>query len=349
MSNGDPGDPGGAGRRRRRHLTLVPTTSSLPSLLAGSRFSRLREPVDEEDRDGDGDGDLPHVAVQVAEAAIEDYPSRVMTLVVRRPTKSDAELLAEFWADAGFASPSSCFWEKNSTPGTASQGDDVDDEDLENDKDHDTAGAPDSSVMETSNMEVDTSHPSVSGSKGKTVVAAPVLCAAITPYNADPRTPRGIEIIERIRRVSPQLLRSSTPSPMDVSAAISPSQDHREMGMVSTSAITSPSVSSPPTGVVAGVAATSPMPIPVTTLVSSPPSSFVEEGWVDARLIESIPPHCGRGSGFGYYITSTDPGCAFFTDPGYISFTDPSSVSFTDSGCVSFIDSDCCTFGAPGD
>jgi hypothetical protein len=83
------------------------------------------------------------------------------------------------------------------------KGDDADDEDLGNDKVHDAAGAPDSSVLETSNMEVDTSHPSVSGSKGKTVVAAPVLCNAITPYNADPRTPKGIEIVERIRRVPP--------------------------------------------------------------------------------------------------------------------------------------------------
>ncbi|KAM0904145.1 hypothetical protein ACQ4PT_018196 [Festuca glaucescens] len=113
MSNGDPVEPGGAGPRRRRRLTLVPTASSLPSLLAGSRFSCLREPVEEEDCDGDGD--LPHVVVQVAEAATEDYPSWVTTPVVRRPKKSDAELLAEFWADAGFASPSSRFWEKNST------------------------------------------------------------------------------------------------------------------------------------------------------------------------------------------------------------------------------------------
>ncbi|KAM0924533.1 hypothetical protein ACQ4PT_004808 [Festuca glaucescens] len=55
-------------------------------------------------------------------------------------------------------------------------------------------------------------------------------------------------------------------------------------------------------------------------------------------------PHCGRGSGFGYYITSTDHGYAFFTDTGYISFTDHSCVSFTDSGCVSFTN-----FGDPGD
>jgi hypothetical protein len=83
------------------------------------------------------------------------------------------------------------------------KGDDVDDEDLGNDKDHDTAGAPDSSATDTSNMEVGTSHPSASGNKGKFVVASSVLCAAITLYNANPCTPRGIEIVERVRRISP--------------------------------------------------------------------------------------------------------------------------------------------------
>jgi hypothetical protein len=117
---GDPAELGGADQLRRRRLTFAQSDGSLPSLLTGSRFSCLPEPVEEED--GDSDGALDHVAVQVAEAAIEDYPVRVSTPVVRRPKKTDAELLAEFWADASFASPSSRFWEKSSTPGATSQG-----------------------------------------------------------------------------------------------------------------------------------------------------------------------------------------------------------------------------------
>jgi hypothetical protein len=55
-------------------------------------------------------------------------------------------------------------------------------------------------------MEVDTSLPSSSANKGKSVVDTTVLCSVITPYNANPTTPRGIEIVERVRMVSPQLV-----------------------------------------------------------------------------------------------------------------------------------------------
>jgi hypothetical protein len=50
------------------------------------------------------------------------------------------------------------------------------------------------------------------------VAASTVLCLVITPYNANPRTPRGMEIVERVRRVSPQLVSQSTVIPMEVDA-----------------------------------------------------------------------------------------------------------------------------------
>ncbi|KAM0834094.1 hypothetical protein ACQ4PT_063840 [Festuca glaucescens] len=123
---GDQGDPA---IRRRRRLTIAPPASRLgasSSSPEGSRFVCLREVVEESEEDFDGE--LPHVAVQIAEEAIEDYPSQVWMPVVRRPQKSDKELLAEFWAndefwaDAGFPSPSSRFWERQSPHGKSSQG-----------------------------------------------------------------------------------------------------------------------------------------------------------------------------------------------------------------------------------
>jgi hypothetical protein len=72
--------------RRRRHLTLAPA--------AENRFSLLQATPEEHDADDIGEED--HVAVRVAEEAIEDYLSRPSTPVVRRPRKSGEELLAEF-------------------------------------------------------------------------------------------------------------------------------------------------------------------------------------------------------------------------------------------------------------
>jgi hypothetical protein len=71
---------------------------------------------------GDAIGAEYHVAVQIAEEAIEDYPSQSSSPVVRRPRKFDKELLAEFWSYAGFLSPSSHFWERRSSPDSAAQG-----------------------------------------------------------------------------------------------------------------------------------------------------------------------------------------------------------------------------------
>jgi hypothetical protein len=56
--------------------------------------------------DAEAIGVEAHVAVQVAEEAIADYPSWPCSPEVRRPRKTDDELLAEFWADSGFPSPS---------------------------------------------------------------------------------------------------------------------------------------------------------------------------------------------------------------------------------------------------
>ncbi|KAM0825656.1 hypothetical protein ACQ4PT_069401 [Festuca glaucescens] len=115
---GDPGETsravaaGAALRRRRRRLTLAPA--------AENRFSLLQATPEEHDADEIGEED--HVAFRVAEEAIEDYPSRPSSPVVRRPRKSDEELLAEFWADAGFPSPSSRFWERRSSPDSAAPG-----------------------------------------------------------------------------------------------------------------------------------------------------------------------------------------------------------------------------------
>jgi hypothetical protein len=103
---------GAAIRRRRRRLTLAPA--------AENRFSLLQATPEENDADEIGEED--HIVFRVAEEAIEDYPSRLSSPVVRRPTKSDEELLAEFWADAGFPSPSSRFWERRSSPYSAAPG-----------------------------------------------------------------------------------------------------------------------------------------------------------------------------------------------------------------------------------
>jgi hypothetical protein len=80
----------------------------------------------------------------------------------------------------------------------------VDEEDLGNDKDHDISGPSGASTSsEVSNMDVDTSLPPSLANKGKSVAASTVFCSVITPYNANSRIPRGLEIVERVRRLSP--------------------------------------------------------------------------------------------------------------------------------------------------
>jgi hypothetical protein len=92
----------------------------------------------------------------------------------------------------------------------------MDGENLGNDEDDDTTGPSGEPSTETSNMEVDSSAPSSSHGQGKSVPVSHVLCPAITPYNASPKTPRGKEIVDRIRRVSPQLVGRSAVSPLEL-------------------------------------------------------------------------------------------------------------------------------------
>jgi hypothetical protein len=98
----------------------------------------------------------------------------------------------------------------------------MDGENLGNDEDDDTTGPSGEPSTETSNMEVDSSAPSSSHGQGKSVPVSHVLCLAITPYNASLKTPRGKEIVDRIRRVSPQLVGRSAVSPLvlDVPVAL---------------------------------------------------------------------------------------------------------------------------------
>jgi hypothetical protein len=50
---------------------------------------------------------------------------------------------------------------------------------------------------------------SSSNHNGKSVSLSHSADMAITPYNVNPRTPRGIAIVERVRRLSPQLVRDT--------------------------------------------------------------------------------------------------------------------------------------------
>ncbi|KAM0873187.1 hypothetical protein ACQ4PT_038227 [Festuca glaucescens] len=118
---GDPGDPGGrpstagveALRHRRRRLTLAPAVEN--------RFSLLRA-VPEEDEAAGTECTVDHVALHVAEEVLVDYPARPSSPVIRRPWRSEGDLLAEFWADAGYPSPSSRVWERRSSLGSSTAG-----------------------------------------------------------------------------------------------------------------------------------------------------------------------------------------------------------------------------------
>ena len=62
--------------------------------------------------------DEAHVSVQVALGSMDAEVSRRSTSPIsRRPRRTDAELRQEFWADAGFPTPASWFWERGSTSG----------------------------------------------------------------------------------------------------------------------------------------------------------------------------------------------------------------------------------------
>jgi hypothetical protein len=131
---------------------------------------------------------------------------------------------AEFVADPSF---SQFFWRR--------KGDDMDEDDMGNDKDVDPAGPSGAPATGISSMEVDTSAPSSSTIPGKSVQVAHVLCPVITPYNASPRTPRGREIVDMIRRVSPQLVGTpmSPPFAMDIDLSSTHVDVHVALGVCS--------------------------------------------------------------------------------------------------------------------
>jgi hypothetical protein len=89
------------------------------------------------------------------------------------------------------------------------KGEDGDEEDLANDKNHGVSGPSGTSNSEASNMDVDASHSPTLVNKGKFVVVSPLLC--ITPYNANLSTPRGMEIVDMVQRLSPQLVHPAVP------------------------------------------------------------------------------------------------------------------------------------------
>ena len=59
--------------------------------------------------------DEAHVSVQVALDPIDaEVPRRSESSIPRRAQRTEAELRQEFWADAGFPTPKSRFWERGS-------------------------------------------------------------------------------------------------------------------------------------------------------------------------------------------------------------------------------------------
>ncbi|KAM0821839.1 hypothetical protein ACQ4PT_071908 [Festuca glaucescens] len=63
-----------------------------------------------------------------------------------------------------------------------------------------------SDASTVANMDVDASQSAPPMNNDKSVSHSHGVCVAITPYNANPRTRRGIVIVERVRRLSPQLV-----------------------------------------------------------------------------------------------------------------------------------------------
>jgi hypothetical protein len=87
------------------------------------------------------------------------------------------------------------------------------DDDVYNDKANKGKGkGPKSAARPASasgtSMDVDSSQAAVSGPDGNSVTyqAQGLSNFAVTPLNPNPRTPRGIEIVERAKRVSPSLI-----------------------------------------------------------------------------------------------------------------------------------------------
>jgi hypothetical protein len=67
----------------------------------------------------------------------------------------------------------------------------------------------------SASMDVDKPQGSNSGSHGKSVAlglleGSAARCIAITPFNPNPSTPRGKEIVEAVRTISPWLLRGAS-------------------------------------------------------------------------------------------------------------------------------------------
>ncbi|KAK1644768.1 hypothetical protein QYE76_062573 [Lolium multiflorum] len=107
-----------AGRRRR--LTLAPgdlaggcgssrAASSSPS-SGGSRFDVLIEDADDDSSD---DG-ASHVPYEAAMAVVGLPKAPEWSTVVRRGRRTDEELAQDFWADIGYPTPASRFWERRS-------------------------------------------------------------------------------------------------------------------------------------------------------------------------------------------------------------------------------------------
>ena len=102
------------------------------------------------------------------------------------------------------------------------KGDDADDE--SSGKEKGVEGSTDSTgfpATQATSMDVDASQsaPPPNGAKSvASITLSPLVSAAvITPYNPNPQTPLGIEIVSRICRTSPGLLRSvPVPSPTSV-------------------------------------------------------------------------------------------------------------------------------------
>jgi hypothetical protein len=71
-----------------------------------------------------------------------------------------------------------------------------------NDDKHDEHGPR--AASEAANMEVDV--PSASGNTSKAAASTPMTKVALTPFNNSPSTPRGIELVERARKLTPHLI-----------------------------------------------------------------------------------------------------------------------------------------------
>ena len=108
-SGGDPGVRRGGvpGGRDRRRLTLAPGAfGGLPvSSSSGSRFDVLR---DGDLSDSGSESNLERTATSVAAAVLEEARVVSSSDIQRPPVASDV-LAREFWSEAGFPRPESCY------------------------------------------------------------------------------------------------------------------------------------------------------------------------------------------------------------------------------------------------